>query len=151
MAKSLTAPNKDKNKCSSCGQRNEGKKAAYLQNTSGMQESLTRYHHLHYQPLNEVCEGMDPVSTPSGVGGTQTTQACCLHLSSPGLSLPSHQVLNHWFRPWLSISATSVILWSILNCNSNKTKPLKIFLKVGNQCKPHSKSITRSHHCATEH
>jgi len=29
-----------------------------------------------------------------------------MHLSSPGLALPSHQVLNHCFRPWLSISAT---------------------------------------------
>ena len=29
-----------------------------------------------------------------------------MHLSSPGLALPSHQVLNHWFRPSLTISTT---------------------------------------------
>ena len=29
-----------------------------------------------------------------------------MHLSYPGLALPSHQVLNQWFRPWLCISAT---------------------------------------------
>ena len=26
------------------------------------------------------------------------TQLHCMHLSSPELALPSHQVLNHWFR-----------------------------------------------------
>jgi len=36
------------------------------------------------------------------------TQLHCMHLSSPALALPSNQVLNHWFRPWLSISATRV-------------------------------------------
>ena len=34
------------------------------------------------------------------------TQVHCLHLSSPGLALPSHQVLHHFFRPCLSISST---------------------------------------------
>ena len=34
------------------------------------------------------------------------TQVHCMHLSSPGLALPSHQVLNHCFRLCLSISAT---------------------------------------------
>ena len=37
------------------------------------------------------------------------TQVYCLHLSSPGKALPSHQVLNHWFRPWLSISTTATL------------------------------------------
>jgi len=35
------------------------------------------------------------------------TQENCTHLSSPGLPPPSHQVFNHCFRPWLSISTTS--------------------------------------------
>jgi len=30
-----------------------------------------------------------------------------MHLSSPGLALPSHQVLNHWFNLWPSISTTT--------------------------------------------
>jgi len=30
-----------------------------------------------------------------------------MHLSSPGLALPTHQVLNHCFIPRLSISATA--------------------------------------------
>jgi len=34
------------------------------------------------------------------------TQEHCMHLSSPGLALPSHQVLNHCFKPWLTISTT---------------------------------------------
>ena len=34
------------------------------------------------------------------------TQMHCIHLSSPGLALPSQQVLNHWFKLWLSISTT---------------------------------------------
>ena len=38
------------------------------------------------------------------------TQVHCIHLSSPGLALPSHQVLHHCFRPWLSISATMSLL-----------------------------------------
>jgi len=38
----------------------------------------------------------------------------CMHLSSPGLTLPSYQVLNHWFKPWLSISATA-LLWKRLD------------------------------------
>ena len=28
------------------------------------------------------------------------TQVHCMHLSSPRLTLPSHQVLSHWFNPW---------------------------------------------------
>jgi len=35
-----------------------------------------------------------------------------MHLSSPGLALPSHQVLNHFFRLWLSISAIPLELFS---------------------------------------
>jgi len=33
-------------------------------------------------------------------------QAHCLHLSFPWLTLPFLQVLNHCFKPWLSISTT---------------------------------------------
>ena len=41
------------------------------------------------------------------------TQVHCMHLSCPGLALPSHQVLHHCFRPWLSISATTTNLCSV--------------------------------------
>ena len=34
------------------------------------------------------------------------TQLRYIHLSSPVLALPSHQVLNHWFKPRFSISTT---------------------------------------------
>jgi len=49
--------------------------------------------HPHCQPLNEVWEGVDPGST------FPVTQEHCMQLGSPGLALPSHQVLHHWFRP----------------------------------------------------
>ena len=52
---------------------------------------------LHCQPLHEVWERVDPGSSPSN-------QLHCVHLSSPGLALPSHQVCNHCFRLRLSIS-----------------------------------------------
>ena len=64
--------------------------------------SSKRCSHLHCQPLNEGWEGVDPGSTPS------ITQVHCMHLSFPGLALPSHQVLHYYFRPWLSISATAL-------------------------------------------
>jgi len=35
------------------------------------------------------------------------TQMRCVHPSSPWWALPSYQVLNHWFKLWLSISATA--------------------------------------------
>ena len=34
--------------------------------------------------------------------------AHCMHLSCPGLALPSPQVLHHCFRPWLSIATTGM-------------------------------------------
>ena len=34
------------------------------------------------------------------------TQVHWMHLRSPGLALPSHQVLNHCFKPWLTKSVT---------------------------------------------
>ena len=34
------------------------------------------------------------------------THGHCMHLSSTVLALPSHQVLNYWFKQWLSSSAT---------------------------------------------
>ena len=47
----------------------------------------------------------------SGKGWSQdppliVTQVHCMHLSSSGLVLPSHQVLHHCFKSWLSISTT---------------------------------------------
>ena len=62
------------------------------------------------------------------------TQVHCMHLSSPGLVLPSHQVLHYCFRPWLSISATSNtlqmrsnihILFVLITVRWNKLKYIK--------------------------
>jgi len=92
VAKSWAAANEEKPKDSSCRCRNEGRKYAYLPKASGRQGSPKRYPHLLYQPLNEGWEGVDPGFTPSSHSGA-------LHaLSSPGLALPSHQVLNHCFK-----------------------------------------------------
>lgn len=33
-------------------------------------------------------------------------QEHCMYLSYPGFALPTHQLLNHWFTPWLSTSTT---------------------------------------------
>jgi len=44
------------------------------------------------------------------------TPVHCLHLSSPGLALPSYQVLSHWFKLWPSIS----------NTPGNKNSPEKV-------------------------
>ena len=64
------------------------KEAADLQNASGMQRSPARYPYLPCQPLSEVWKGwsQDP---PLPV-----THVHCMHLNSPGLALPSHQVLT---------------------------------------------------------
>ena len=56
--------NKTQLKCIS--RRHGNKQATYLQNTSAMQESPEKSPCLHCQPLNEVWEGVDPGSTPSG-------------------------------------------------------------------------------------
>lgn len=41
-------------------------------------------------------------------------QYTACYLSSPMLALPSHQMLNHCFRPWLGISTTPIKKLSIL-------------------------------------
>ena len=58
----------------------------------------------HCQPLNEVWEEVDPGSNPSGHSGSLH----CTHLSSPVLALPSCQMFNHYFKPWLSIFTTII-------------------------------------------
>ena len=45
------------------------KEAAYPWKASGMEGAPSRYPHLHCQPLNEIWEGVDPGSTPSGHSG----------------------------------------------------------------------------------
>ena len=64
-------------------------------------------------------------------------QLHCMHLSSPGLALPSHQVLNHCFRPRLNISTTdpSVLLFAEVfaaegGLQKNKTTPAMGSAKV---------------------
>lgn len=39
-----------------------------------------------------------------------------VHLSSPELALLSHQVLNHCFKLWLSISGTQWLCWKTVFC-----------------------------------
>jgi len=58
-----------------------------------MQGSPVRSPHLHCQPLNEGWKGWILAAA------LLVTQMHCLHLSSPGLALPSHQLLHHCFRP----------------------------------------------------
>ena len=70
------------------------KEIAYLQKTSGRQGSPEICPHLYCQPLNEVWEGVDSGSSPSGQSGAMH----CMQLSSPGLALSSHQVLYHCFK-----------------------------------------------------
>jgi len=48
-------------------------KDAYLQKASDTQGSPARHPYLHCQPLNEVWEGIDPGSTPSGHSGALHT------------------------------------------------------------------------------
>jgi len=72
--------------------------------------------HLHCQPLNEVWEGVHPGSSPSN------HSVHCMHLSSAGLALPSHQVLNHCFKPWLSIS-TRLPKWTWSLCSFSEHLP----------------------------
>jgi len=100
-ARSQAAANEDLLKCNSHGHRNNRKEAAYLLKASGTQGSPARSLCHHYQHLNEIWKRVDPGSTISG------HSVHCIHLSSPVLALPSHQVLNHCFRPRLSISATN--------------------------------------------
>ena len=84
------------------------KKAAYLQKDSGTQGSPSKQLCFHCQPLNEVWQGILALSLPS-LRYTACTWAPL------GLVLPSHQVLNHCFRPWLSISATASKDWTLLH------------------------------------
>jgi len=64
-----------------------------------------KYIHLHCQPLNGVW--VDPGSSLSSHSGTlYCITLHCMHLCSPGLALPSHLVLNHCFKLWLSIATT---------------------------------------------
>ena len=44
----------------------------------------------------------------------------CMHLSFPGLVLPSHQVLNCCFKPWLSISTT------LSHCSSQNHRTIRV-------------------------
>jgi len=78
----------------------EGKKMLTFRRPQVSQESPAKHPSLHCQPLNEVWEGW--ILAPALL----VTQLHCMHLSSPGLALPSHQVLNHCSRPRLSISTT---------------------------------------------
>ena len=91
VAKSLATANENKPKCSNQRHRNKGRKPTYLWKITDTQRPAERHPHLHCQPLNE------------GWGGSWLhpfiTQVHCMHLSSPGLAPPSHQVLHHCFRP----------------------------------------------------
>jgi len=57
---------------------------------------------------NHQQDPLAPTTNPEMMSGKSwilpITQRHCLHLSSPELAPPSCQVLNHCFKPWLSIS-----------------------------------------------
>jgi len=62
-----------------------------------------------------------------GRGGSQlqpdpVTQLYCKHLSSPGLALPSYQVLNHCFKPWISITTTYRYAYRMLPSTTEEIK-----------------------------
>ena len=99
VAKSIATANENEPKCSSHRCRNEGKELlTFLRPQVGrnLQQEMPS------SPLPTLKWGL-------GRGGSwlyffQTLH--CMHLSSPGLALTSHQVLNHCFRLWLSIATT---------------------------------------------
>ena len=70
----------------------KGKKLHTFEKPQVDRDLQMRYPHLHCQPLHEVWEEVDLSSTPSGHSDA------LLALGSPGLALPSQQVLNYWFR-----------------------------------------------------
>lgn len=77
-----------------------GKKSAYPWKGSGRRD-------LYWDTLTSTANpylgsGKEWILAPP----LPVTQGHCMHLSSPGLVLPSDQVLNHWFKLWLSISTT---------------------------------------------
>jgi len=75
---SWAAAIEDEPKC-----RNKGKNAAYLWKASVKQGSPARSPCLPCQRFREDWEGVDPGFT------LPVTQVHCMHLSSPGLALPS--------------------------------------------------------------
>jgi len=78
----------------------KGRKSTYFWKASDKQGSPTRSPYFHCQPLNEVWEGMDPGTTPSGHSATLRSPEL------PWVGPAFHQVLHHCFRPGLCISAT---------------------------------------------
>ena len=102
-AKSQTAVNISPN-AAVTGTKIEKEKALHLpsEDHSYTENSNHTHSHFHCQPFNEVWERVEPGSTPSG------HSMHCMHLSSPGLALPSHQVLNHCFKLWLSITTITL-------------------------------------------
>ena len=104
-----------------------------------MKGFLVKYLWLHCQPSNEVWERVEPGSTPP------VTQVHCLHPSSPRLALPSHQVLNHWFKPWLHISYTTIL--SFQGKNRTHILLLSIF-KIQN---PHHLWLNYKHYPTLRH
>ena len=106
------------------------KRAAHHQKASGSQGSPAKDTSASpCQSLNEVWEGVDPGSTPSGHSGA-------LHAPGlPWLTLPSHQVLTHFsstaFLPFLQINlvhnANAKVIFPDLNiahCQSFCLLPL---------------------------
>ena len=103
MAKSLAATNESQPKCNNHGYRTEEQTEGKVLLSSGRpQVGRDPQQEMLSPPLPTLKWGL-------GTGGSWlhpflVTQAHCIHLSSSGLALPSHQVLHHCFRLWLSIS-----------------------------------------------
>ena len=108
-------------KCNNCRHRNKGKKLLTFRRP-------------------QVCRDLqqDILATTANPymrckkGWILASPLLITQVGSPGLTLPSHQVLNHWLKPWLSISTTDTHtkVYLILQRNSNKYSNKKKYCAV---------------------
>jgi len=107
-------------------------RSTYPWKASGTQGSPVRYPYLHYQPLNEVWEGVDPDSSPSSHSGAlhciaMHYIACtwaplgwpCL---APGASSQLQALTQHFcYMYYCNLVLSSVIIYrEYITCTSNK-------------------------------
>lgn len=73
------------------------------------------------------------------------TQLHCLCLSSPQLALPSYHTLNHWFKPWLSISWGFAFTFTVLSVprKPHSTWGMQSAFKLLGQLPPHAGWIAK--------
>jgi len=63
---SQAAASGDLLKCNNCGHRNQGKKLLTFRRPQVLADLQQKHPYFHCHPLNEVWEGVDPGSSPSG-------------------------------------------------------------------------------------